>query len=683
MSSKKKKQVIEKPKKSSKIPTAPKPRVPSPQSTIYEASDYDDEFEDYDSQSESAAVQKDEVVSSPISTARSTEKTKTSVPTTNEMEESVILRRVAQSQRTGGLPLPNSFNQQQRPVTSASRTFRFDHTAAVNTEAALEGAAKFHEIKDSLASEFISSIDVYPNRRADVYSHLMSQGDKQQRYTETNEDNLFNWTQTTPRETSDFSTQYPNDVHFEENKTPPTHLASQDRTAKTERFLQFVDLVGQVCISLLASQPNTQEYYFPMRSNFMFSNGFVQLTPFESKAKPIGVTVIVKSTPIILVGFYLKMTDEGRFVNQTAIVVYELAEDPKPKRVLITTDEVTDFCCTSTAKEVVFAGMRNGSCVLWDMSETLVFESPPKWTRLSDNLITIQPAYNTTYSYVEKKGAGMKTTLNVQIVQVGSVKTDSVGEQQQFVSLNAGGVVTIWAVGRETHAISHLDSDLGLRPNSTVRLIKISVILCSSLAGFGTGSQIALNMHVSVFNSKDVFVGMQQGGLVRIARGIEGPRHYFLNEGRHEWNRHLAITAVHSSPFEADFFAAGTSDGVLLIYNINQNVPLTTRAIQSRERKRPKEISEIAWSLSHAQILYVIYDQQFLAIWNLADYQVQPTLIDVFDEFKAPVQRVFCWKDSRQTSIISMLLESGDVLVHQLARPHETNVLLRDLLKTK
>ncbi|KAI6214553.1 hypothetical protein M3Y94_00281900 [Aphelenchoides besseyi] len=120
-----------------------------------------------------------------------------------------------------------------------------------------------------------------------------------------------------------------------------------------------------------------------------------------------------------------------------------------------------------------------------------------------------------------------------------------------------------------------------------------------------------------------------------------------------------------------------------LIYNINQNVPLTTRAIQSRERKRPKEISEIAWSLSHAQILYVIYDQQFLAIWNLADYQVQPTLIDVFDEFKAPVQRVFCWKDSRQTSIISMLLESGDVLVHQLARPHETNVLLRDLLKTK
>ncbi|KAI6187590.1 hypothetical protein M3Y98_00260900 [Aphelenchoides besseyi] len=407
MSSKKKKQVIEKAKKSSKIPTAPKPRVPSPKSTLYEANDYDDEFEDYDSQSESAAVQKDvadyEVVSSPISTARSTEETKTSIPTTNEMEESMILRRVAQSHQIGGLPLPNSYNQQQRPVTSASRTFRFDHKAAVNTETALEGAARFYEIKDSLTSEFISSIDVYPNRRVDVYSHLMSQGDKQQRYTETNEDNLFNWTQTTPRETADFSTQYPNDVCRKENKNPPTQLASQDRTAKTERFLQFVDLIGQVCTSLLASQPNTQEYYFPMRSNFTFSNGFVQLPPFENKAKPIGVTVIVKSTPIILLGFYLKMTDEERFVNQTAIVVYELSEDPKPKRVLITTDEVTDFCCTSNAKELVFAGLRNGSCVLWDMSETLVFESPPKWIRLSDSLITIQPAYNTTYSYVEKK----------------------------------------------------------------------------------------------------------------------------------------------------------------------------------------------------------------------------------------------------------------------------------------
>ncbi|KAI6216587.1 hypothetical protein M3Y99_01811500 [Aphelenchoides fujianensis] len=309
---------------------------------------------------------------------------------------------------------------------------------------------------------------------------------------------------------------------------------------------------------------------------------------------------------------------------------------------------------------------RNGSCILWDLTESPApFERSlsPAWLQVPKHTPLLHAAYSTAYSCVEKKGAGFKTNLDVQIVQVGALRTEAVGDQQQFASLSAGGTVTIWAVSRELHSTATFDSDLGMRPNASVRLTKISVVLCSALSGFGTGAQTALNMHVNAVDSRDLLVGMQQGGIIRIARGAEGLRHYFLNSGPFEFNNHVS---------------AGTSTGLVLVYNVRQNIPLAMRSFQLTQQTKITAVTQIAWSPSHAQMVYVIYDRRFLAVWNLAA-RIEPTLIDLFDEAKSPVQRAFCWQDARKILLITLVLESGDVMVHQLERLHESNVFLGDV----
>jgi hypothetical protein len=105
--------------------------------------------------------------------------------------------------------------------------------------------------------------------------------------------------------------------------------------------------------------------------------------------------------------------------------------------------------------------------------------------------------------------------------------------QQQFLSLNAGGNATIWAVTRDQFMGGNTD-DLGLDFMSMVRLMKISTSVCSAMVGFGSAAQVALCLDVS--SSAGFIVGMSNGTAIRICRSRQnesGLRRYNLTVGKY------------------------------------------------------------------------------------------------------------------------------------------------------
>lgn len=181
---------------------------------------------------------------------------------------------------------------------------------------------------------------------------------------------------------------------------------------------------------------------------------------------------------------------------------------------------------------------------MWD----LLNKSPTFELQLENILISQLPAYSTAYIVTERRKHAFVHQSDQSIVQTGALKsTDS---QQQFLSLNAGGTATIWAVTRDQ--LNTTNDDLGLDFSSLVRLMKISSNVCSTISGFGCAPKVALCLDTS---SNDFIVGMSQGGIVRVCRNRQSDqmlrRYNLIGYGQSS----LSANSVCFCPHDSNYFA--------------------------------------------------------------------------------------------------------------------------------
>lgn len=183
--------------------------------------------------------------------------------------------------------------------------------------------------------------------------------------------------------------------------------------------------------------------------------------------------------------------------------------------------------------------------------------------QINGKLVPQLPAYSTAYICVERRKRAFTYQPDQSIIQTKALKINdsrwdfseifsnifSFSGQQQFVSLDFGGSVTIWAAVRDQSTVATNNDDLGLDFTSLVRLIRISSTICSATP-FGAASQATTCLDIG--DSEELIVGTTQGAVVRVCRSHQNEqrlRRYSLGPSR------LSANAVCYCPQDPRYFA--------------------------------------------------------------------------------------------------------------------------------
>lgn len=133
--------------------------------------EYEDDFEEYDENEDDGF--KEEKVESIEKNLVFTE--------LKVQHDSILLKRMSKP-RILETKLSNPTSSYERPSTSASRTFQITTNSSVNTEKMLESLEIYNNLRNSGVLEVIQPnvISIPPNRMADMYNKIVTQGVKAQ-----------------------------------------------------------------------------------------------------------------------------------------------------------------------------------------------------------------------------------------------------------------------------------------------------------------------------------------------------------------------------------------------------------------------------------------------------------------------------------------------------------------------
>ncbi|KRZ33185.1 WD repeat-containing protein 60, partial [Trichinella pseudospiralis] len=358
------------------------------------------------------------------------------------------------------------------------------------------------------------------------------------------------------------------------NNQNPLLLESTDGSFSTGKALFNLGLISQECQVTAAC--------FDKNGTF---NRFV-------------ISCLIKKSP-------LKQL-QGRGIS----AVWKCACFTKPEKLLFSNCEVS-CCCffTGPSASIVFAGLKDGSIVAWDLLESDYWHDTIPWKE--GEIEMKKPTYDTAH-YCCKQVIESGTVLSLTILGgLENSKENLLEFSFQLASLHQYVGVYLWSVilCRGRRIISGIGSgmDLGLGPGGCVILTPARRI-CTTPAL----CLLFTSDHFGQFT-----LACNDGHLIDVPLFADTTK---IITYRLTYER-CQILCLDLSPFDSNIFLAGSAFGTIHIYSRRSKQSLVSVQATDENGRRPATF--VQWSPMNPLIFYSIHAHSSLLIWKKLNDQQQ------------------------------------------------------------
>ncbi|CAB3993044.1 WD repeat-containing 60-like [Paramuricea clavata] len=412
------------------------------------------------------------------------------------------------------------------------------------------------------------------------------------------------------------------------------------------RLTNFLQQAGQVCLILLEEKISARkDLMFKERNDLDISDGFIQLAtklPFLEGRRVLDMKFNSVQTHLLLTAHDCSnvetSVDKNDCLQERGIVCYWNVNEPsQPQKILYCESSPKSCCFSSVKSSLVFAGLEDGSVVVWDVRESSSLHSTIN--NKDNQWVVRRPTFSTAgVLFSENHLSPVQNILPIalpidsaQALSRSTVLQDEPGGMAfQLASLDESGVVNIWVVielDKPDEAGS--ENDLGLAPGGRVKLIKsTSIQVESPHREMFVGSAIQTStMQFSTLDPNHFYVGTDRGWVVHCTRygGRAHPKVY-----RPETESFVTITAIDVSPWNIPVMLVGCTDGTLRLHDLRKE-----HAIRSwPETTQGSAIVQLMWSKSRPSLFFVLDAKSNLYIWDLLQKDGHPVATESFKRGK-------------------------------------------------
>ncbi|CAD5110844.1 DgyrCDS205 [Dimorphilus gyrociliatus] len=494
----------------------------------------------------------------------------------------------------------------------------------------------------------LDMFDMPPVNEYDLYIRSFGRADTQQVYIQTNEDNADKDNQTEEIDYRDKWSQHPPEG-FKACGTGDGNDENEISTKPDDikRLNKFLNTACQAVLTLLEEnlmETKSEEDPGRKKSRVVVSEEYIQLAQLEFlKDFPVRYATFspTQSNLLIIVHEFSSKKEEANHNYQKGLIcMWNVGEPSFPQKILTCENEPMCACFSPNKATLIFAGLSDGSLVVWDLREASNFHKTFKDE--SVEYVLRGPTYNTA-AILENDNhyAPIKSVTAIispdNTADSGFTKNGSSieGLTFQIATLDESGVVSLWVVAE----ISNPDpagsqTDFGLAPGGRVKLIKSSSIyLESPLRDTRLRSTLqCTDFAVLPSDPSHFYVTTNTGCIIHGIRygGKAPPKAY-----RNMPDLPVTVTCIDFSPFTEPVFLTGSENGEIHLYHTRSENPLLSWSDTTEGRA----IKFIKFCRSRPSVFFVVDEMNTLYIWDLSMLDSGPAKTEKISEINL---KAFC-----------------------------------------
>ncbi|KAG1659587.1 WD repeat-containing protein 60 [Nymphon striatum] len=492
-------------------------------------------------------------------------------------------------------------------------------------------------------------------------------------------------------------TQFPShhDLHCcgGEKSEEDEHISWEFRV-KTDvlKLNNFLQSVEPVIITLL--QESGAEIYrknlVSNQANISFSDGFTHLVP-PSFRKDCPITY-VKFSPIqenyllTIHGTPTRPSNIPNLDDKGIICVWNLFVPSFPDKILSCASQPLCACFSPAKANLIFAGMVDGSVALWDFTESNVNHEN---YAVGDFCCVVRtPSYCT--AEVLREESHLSAVISIKSVMYGNKGKCRVGGPSvavhllsrtqpgcwtcangassfEIATLEENAIIKFWLVVEERHQEVHGSlTDLGLAPNSKMKLVLSSTITVQAYSELDGDLSCGMKVHDLEFNSSSsnhLYIATDAGSILHHTKNGSSaiPKMYINDTGLL-----CDIQSIDFSPHNLPYFLAGCSDGTVLLFSIRSAQPVMTWSNVTGG----VPVLTVKWSRSQPSLFFALDITSKVHVWDLSQDDAGPSESCHFTQ-----GRIMSFDLSvdfnEQTSskpAIAFAMDDSSVEVHQISK---------------
>ncbi|ETW05895.1 hypothetical protein H310_03544 [Aphanomyces invadans] len=468
--------------------------------------------------------------------------------------------------------------------------------------------------KKKMETERFDMFQQMPLTDLDKYMSQLRVCAIRQVFVQTNGDARSIQTQTKPRESTDHSMLFPDDMGVD----GATDVAGRS----SRRFISFLARASHACEVLLeenvmhadVAKADNQRQDDSSMSNTASLDGFRAEEYSIDDSHPLVQHRIVQGlafSPQVshwLVGGYGPQDDGDNnavFADKSILCVWDVNQMHAPVRWLRSEGVVTCVGFGPGRDMFVLSGSEEGAVQVWDLR----LPPSPYFEATAIKLKVEPPTYST---------AGMKHDHNHRspIAAVHAIPSSKKGATFQFGSLDNRGLLVIWSVIECRSDSEALSIDSCVEIGGRVKLVKTAVIETTPTALFVGPS--ANDFAFFPADPNQFVVGTAAGTIAHGSRFDTklGVKAYLRGGG-------IAASAVTSLAFHPtlpSYFLAGYADGSISLFHVDLARDIATWLDGT------VGVSRVLWSPSRPGVFYVQFANGTLTVWDVLTSRMMPVV---------------------------------------------------------
>lgn len=550
--------------------------------------------------------------------------------------------KIAASQahsRSASRPSTGSDKEDTKEKESAKKTFgKINFIAAsqkqLNEKTAKKTKKRGQELLQLIQLDVrsIELFDMPPMTEYELYMKRFGQSDSKQTFTQTNDDDVTQETQTDEVETESKWCQFTHDIKAcgsDDGDKMDTSYSSNLTSTSSVRLNKFLLKASQVCNALLeelaAGIEQPQRQYTESRG--AFSDGYVTLE--SSNFLVLGrnfcdLAYSMSQTNMLLTAYGASNVVTKHHKSPKGLICLWNTNEPTKPLKLLTCESIPMSCCFSSGKaSMAFAGMEDGIIAAWDLTEPASYHDNVMIGNTSHvfrtaTFTTAASSENHMFSVVTLAPITSNASYHAE-----SDSNDDVDMSFQLASLDQSGVINIWivvAVEPNSTNLSSVDDDLGLSPRGRIKLVKSATITpaSSSIGSFANLFSFTC-LQIDPTKLNHLYCGTDQGEVLHLVRFGNRPTPKSLKPSEDGNNQ---VYSIDISPWRMPYLLACYSDGSVHLFNLNKETPVACWSMFSNG----SAVLDVKWSRSKPNVFFAIDSQSVLYSWDLLASDSGPIL---------------------------------------------------------
>uniref|UniRef100_A0A0N5ADP7 WD_REPEATS_REGION domain-containing protein n=1 Tax=Syphacia muris TaxID=451379 RepID=A0A0N5ADP7_9BILA len=550
--------------------------------------------------------------------------------------------------------------------------------------------------------------DIPPVNDYEFYMQMFGNDNK----TQTHDDNNHRYVQTEDQEVESKWTQHPPTDErgwgvgltkvvgsLNLNKVDTEIEYFRKKTVDNERLKNFLDITAEVIIKITSVPPDelfTPRLMCKSSLPYHLECDKFSLEVVGAKAQ---VSVVLRHKNDLFIAYFINGGENWRLLKKTVLVQYNLKTLGDPQRkvfyffifeflhviiflwlLMICENEINCVCYATGKSNALFAGLNDGSCVAFDLSEPLTcFLNTVEWgEKESQRLVLCSPAYDTAFRSI---GFEDEEDMRSSVIGINTTANISDGNSSyQVASISEFGTIFVWTVSE----IERQDSlvDLGLRPGAKLKMGLASIIRLSATCSSQSVSQSNLNVRSVTYDPSDpfhFFIGTDNKVIFNFTRdkgwSYTGPQTYKTQ------GLPVEITCEAFSPFYPKIFLVGLSNGRLLFFKVERSQPILQL---NHSDSNELSVTSIEFSPTITTKFYSICEKRYFFEWDLDCSKLPILTCDLLQCCLSTVESTAMWlhQCSKEKSCVFLALglTNGELQLHEIEKEQRVNAT-RNLIK--